>query len=230
MGKKRTSKKTNSSNTKTTSSISESDKLVADYFERLKNTKPAEKSQLPAKVNTQTMQVIRHGMEGDRLALARFRNGLSLDRILDEKCTQISACTRADQEGTDRLLRLMLVEFAQSFSLARNLTTAQIEELAVEIVATWWHLSFEDITLLLSRIKRGEYGEIWHLDVNKMLNFLRIYDEERIAVAAERRKVHDIDDAQRSSELSKDKDAKALAYHLTKLKHEPKKKNEKSAK
>lgn len=115
----------------------------------------------------------------DRMALAEFNRTLSLDSIISERCQSLGALHQQIPGEINRLLMLMLIDLAKSFSISNNLTEAQVEDAAAEILVTYYWLSLEDISLFLHQVKKSHFGTVYSLDTNKLLYWLSQYDIER---------------------------------------------------
>lgn len=189
---KRTKDKTEPQTSKP--NLTEKDKVVQEYFDRI-NDPEAPRALLPpspALPVPATQELVRMTdmyESGDKLAIAELNKNLSLEGIVENTSKiQISRYRKHEPAAVNKLLIRMLLEFSKSFSITNGLTGDQIKEIAAEIQVNYWHLTLEDVVVFLARVKAGHYSKlITSLDTNKMLTWLKQYDQERLALIMQKR-------------------------------------------
>jgi hypothetical protein len=219
-----TTKQTNKTKQQTLKPSSDSDKLVQDYFDRINAPReetvpalrPASLPVLASETLTGWMEAYRHG---DKLAIATINKDLSMQRIVDEGAVvQISRYRKHEPAILNDLLMRMLLDFNKGFHERIQMTGDMIREIAAEIQVNYWHLSLEDISVFLAKVKRGDYSTlITALDTNKMLTWLKQYDIDRLALIMAKRKSEEnayvpLKEIPRSSDIDKARLSDAMAF------------------
>ena len=92
--------------------------------------------------------------------------------------------------GTQRveaLIKIQMVYLNELLALKRPLNEIQIDEIASEVVTTYYHLTMADVHVIMRRARTGQYGEFFEsLTMPKVLGWFAKYFEERCEVAAQR--------------------------------------------
>ncbi|WP_420582059.1 hypothetical protein [Reichenbachiella sp.] len=80
----------------------------------------------------------------------------------------------------EALIKIYLIQLSELLNLKRALTEDQIDEIASEVVATYYHLTMADVNLIMKRAKTGYYGELYEqLNMPKVMKWFADYFEER---------------------------------------------------
>lgn len=114
---------------------------------------------------------------GDALLLASNR----------ELCPSLAAI-RHDygSEIIEDLIMAYLLEMRKMINAKRHLSDEQIEEIAFEVVNTYYYFTLADIHLVFRWAKMGKYGELYEsIDMPKVMSWFEKYDDMRSQTATQ---------------------------------------------
>ena len=73
------------------------------------------------------------------------------------------------------------VALNQTVNVSNPLTVLQIKEISIEILSTFYYLSIVEISFVLRKAKRGDYGKMYNsLNMPDILLWFSSYSEDRI--------------------------------------------------
>lgn len=82
-------------------------------------------------------------------------------------------------------IKLWIADLAEFLNVGQNMTKTQIEATAKMIYSEFHYLNIADINLIFKRGKMGDYGQIFRLDGQIILNWFREYNNERCLAAVD---------------------------------------------
>ena len=148
----------------------------------------------------------------------RYRGVQTVSQALSIKSESIGGLNRTfGSQKVEALIKLQLVYLNDLLNLKRPLNEVQIDEIALEIVSVYVHLTMADIHLIMRRARTGHYGEFYEsLNMPKVLRWFFDYFEERCEVAARRSldshcQVKEWNDTSRISSDAREREAFARA-------------------
>ena len=114
---------------------------------------------------------------GDALALASDR----------EKYPSLALIRRDyGNEVIEDLIMAYLLDLRKKVNAKRNLSDEQIEEIAFEVVSTFYNFTIADIHLVFRWAKLGKYGELYEsIDMPKVMNWFEAYDDAHTEAATQ---------------------------------------------
>lgn len=114
---------------------------------------------------------------GDALALASDR----------DKYPSLAAIRRDHgNEAVEDIIMMYLIDLREKINAKRHLTNEQIEEIAFEVVSTYYHFTIADIHVVFRRAKLGDYGEFYEsIDMPKVMGWFKAYDVARTDAAVQ---------------------------------------------
>ena len=126
----------------------------------------------PASLNRE-LQHVRN--VGDALALASDR----------EKYPSLAVLRRDHgSEAIEDIIMMYLIDLRDKINAKRHLSDEQIEEIAFEVVSSFYHFTIADIHVVFRRAKLGEYGEFYEsIDMPKVMGWFKAYDTARTDAA-----------------------------------------------
>ncbi|MDH6310573.1 hypothetical protein M2451_003337 [Dysgonomonas sp. PFB1-18] len=98
-----------------------------------------------------------------------------------ELCPSLAAIRRDyDSETVEDLIMAYLIEMRKMIHAKRHLSDEQIEEIALEVVSTYYYFTIADIHLIFKWAKMGKYGTLYEsIDMPKVMNWFEKYDDMR---------------------------------------------------
>lgn len=89
-------------------------------------------------------------------------------------------------EVIEDLIMAYLIDMRKKINAKRHLTDEQIEEIAFEVVNTYYHFTIADIHLVFRWAKLGKYGELYEsIDMPKVMGWFETYDNARTDAATQ---------------------------------------------
>lgn len=86
----------------------------------------------------------------------------------------------ADEQTSLSILHAWLISLNDFINCSRKMNPEQIKELAIYILQDYYYLTMADIYLVVTRIKKGYYGQLYEsIDGTKILSFFEKYSDER---------------------------------------------------
>ena len=87
----------------------------------------------------------------------------------------------------EALIKVFLIDLNELLNLKRPLTERAINEIAFEVVSTYYNLTMADVYLLFKRAKTGYYGEFYEsINITKVMRWFSDYHSERITFIADK--------------------------------------------
>ena len=87
-------------------------------------------------------------------------------------------------------ISLILTELSLSLNLQYNFTPDQIRQIPNLLKSEeFYSLSIEDIVLLCKRIKIGQYGVLYRMDIPTFFELLRRYNNEKMGIIIEENEI-----------------------------------------
>lgn len=88
-------------------------------------------------------------------------------------------------EKIEAVIKLHLIDLQNNVNLKRPLRPVQIDNIAREVVASFYSLTIADIHVIFRKAKIGEYGEFYEsLDMPKVMSWFREYFDNRCELGA----------------------------------------------
>lgn len=114
---------------------------------------------------------------GDALALASNR----------DLCPSLAIIRRDyGNEVIEDLIMAYLLQMRKMINAKRHLSDEQIEEIAFEVVNTYYYFTIADIYLVFKWAKLGKYGELYEsIDMPKVMGWFERYDDVRTQTATQ---------------------------------------------
>lgn len=128
----------------------------------------------PASLNRE-LQHVRN--VSDALALASDR----------EKYPSLAVLRRDHgSEAIEDIIMMYLIDLREKINAKRHLSDEQIEEIAFEVVTSFYHFTIADIHLVFRWAKLGKYGELYEsIDMPKVMGWFETYDNARTDAATQ---------------------------------------------
>ena len=113
--------------------------------------------------------------------LMEYRHVNSIEKAIKEDSNGASFYVKEFGFDTvQALVELHLIALNQSVNVGKPLTEFQIKEISIEILSTFYYLSIVEISLILRKAKRGDYGKLYNaLNMVDILSWFSSYSEER---------------------------------------------------
>jgi len=111
-----------------------------------------------------------------------YRHVNSIEKALKEDSNGISTYVKEiGFDAVQAIIELHLVALNQSVNVGNPLTVFQIKEISIEIISTFYYLSVVEISFVLRKAKRGDYGKLYNsLNMVDILLWFSNYTEDRI--------------------------------------------------
>jgi len=111
-----------------------------------------------------------------------YRHVNSIEKALKEDSTGISVYIKEiGFDSVQAIIELHLVALNQTVNVSNPLTVLQIKEISIEILSTFYYLSIVEISFVLRKAKRGDYGKMYNsLNMPDILLWFSSYSEDRI--------------------------------------------------
>jgi len=128
--------------------------------------------------------------------------------VVKDELLNMRQLSRIDEAMTIGVLKLMIIDLANSFNISKPMTKGQIEELSLFILQTFPFYTLEDFQLFFTLVKMSEFGQVYdRLDSSVVMDFLYKYDSKRTG---------EIVNAQETFKPSKQEQAEALSVLVEK--------------
>ena len=117
-----------------------------------------------------------------------FKNNLTAESAFAQgnQIRNLSRNIEHENEILD-LISFIIVDFAHSVNVGKNITNFQVDEIAVLIYTRYKFLSVEELFVIFSRAKEGCYKTLYdRLDVTVISEYIKMYCESERASALEK--------------------------------------------
>jgi hypothetical protein len=107
--------------------------------------------------------------------------------------TQVSKIKREDEAGLCRAVKNLITNLAESLNLTNSVNEAQIFEMTLLIIETYWHVKLEELVLIFKNAKLGKYGKVYNrLDIQIVCEWIETYlrSEERAIYFEKKNREH----------------------------------------
>jgi hypothetical protein len=110
-----------------------------------------------------------------------YRHINSIEKAIKEDSNGVSFYVKTFGFDTvQAVIELHLLALNESVNVGRPLTEFQIKEISIEIITVYYFLSVIEISLVLRKAKRGDYGKLYNaLNIVDILSWFSSYAEER---------------------------------------------------
>lgn len=116
-----------------------------------------------------------------------MRDALAIAETSQDKYPCLAVLRRDyGNEKIESVIKLYLIDLCENVNLKRPLKDTQVDNIAREVVATYFNLTIADVHVIFRKAKTGEYGEFYEsLDMPKVISWFRGYFNTRCEIAAE---------------------------------------------
>ncbi|MCR6637482.1 MAG: hypothetical protein NVV82_00370 [Sporocytophaga sp.] len=115
-------------------------------------------------------------------AFIRFKAEMTVSKAI-EQGNSIRTCYNKHSEETVEVVSYLLIDFAQSINVGKNISEAQVDEIAYMICTHFSDLTIEELIVVFSNAKAGRYGQQSRLydriDVIVISEFISAYYEQQ---------------------------------------------------
>lgn len=92
-------------------------------------------------------------------------------KIKDLTGKEVKTIIKVLEEST---IMMYLIDLREKINAKRHLSDEQIEEIAFEVVNSFYHFTIADIHVVFRRAKLGEYGEFYEsIDMPKVMSWFK---------------------------------------------------------
>lgn len=128
----------------------------------------------------------------DLVQVRTTRDALAIAETSQDKYPSLSVLRRDyGNEKIEAVIKLYLIDLCENVNLKRPLKDTQVDNIAREVVATYYALTIADVHVIFRKAKTGEYGEFYEsLDMPKVMSWFREYFNNRCDLAAEQSESH----------------------------------------
>lgn len=122
------------------------------------------------------------------LCMKQYRNVKTAEVALKTEAPTLASLKRAYGDDFQSAYVEMWIENLNDFlNVNRKMSEAQVAETAMLLLQEYYYLHLADINLVFSKIKKGEFGNLFEsIDGAKVLTYFRKYAEERMSIAENR--------------------------------------------
>lgn len=123
----------------------------------------------------------------DLVQVRTTRDALAIAETSQDKYPSLAVLRRDyGNEKIEAIIKLHLIDLCENVNLKRPLRGAQVDNIAREIVATYYALTIADVHVIFRKAKTGEYGEFYDsLDMPKVMSWFREYFNNRCELGAD---------------------------------------------
>jgi hypothetical protein len=106
--------------------------------------------------------------------------------VFDSPVCSIGACKRAaGEERAKAVMVLILTDLVDFFNVGNSMNANQVINTAEMILDAYGYLKIDDFKLCFNQAKRGDYGQVYRMDGNVILSWIRQYVNDRMNAADE---------------------------------------------
>lgn len=120
--------------------------------------------------------------------MKKYRHTKTAEVALKTQAPTLASLKRAYGDDFQSAYVEMWIENLNDFlNVNRKMSEAQVAETAMLLLQEYYYLHLADINLVFSKIKKGEFGNLFEsIDGAKVLTYFRKYAEERMSIAENR--------------------------------------------
>jgi hypothetical protein len=118
--------------------------------------------------------------QNNKLELAKFQSQVTLEKAIEG--TQVSKIKKDNEAGLSKAVKNLIISLAESLNLTNTVNDAQVFEMTLLIIETYWYLKLEELVLIFKNAKIGKYGKMYNrLDIQIICEWIETYlrSEER---------------------------------------------------